>query len=55
MERPEKLARLAAKAARELAVANQADAVAAAARSGKVSVLARYRMSLRRPFGGGVS
>jgi len=33
----------------------QADAVAAATRSGKVSVLAKYRMSLRRPIGGGAS
>lgn len=52
LERPERLERLAAKAARELAVANHADAVVAGVRSGKVSVLARYRAG-HGPVGGG--
>ncbi|MBB4199094.1 hypothetical protein CCR94_16480 [Rhodoblastus sphagnicola] len=48
LEQPERLKRLAAKAARDLAVARKAEAVVAAARSGKLSVLAAYRMSRRR-------
>lgn len=51
LERPERLDQIAAKAARELAVANHADAIVDGVRSGKVSLLSRYRAGLA-PCGG---